>query len=160
MCAGQGVQGKPPVALAVSRAIGDRDFKNPLRLVEAIPTLWMKSIEPGDFFCVGCDGIWDVIGDTSAMEILYEHLVKEEKVRHLLSTTEGVKAATSSLVKTAFGGGSQDNITAIVVAVGPPPAALQAEEEKAKQEAEEREKEKVDSEPPAEAEAAESDSPA
>ena len=46
-------------ALAVSRALGDAEFKRPHALVSACPEITETRLQPGDeFLLIACDGLW------------------------------------------------------------------------------------------------------
>jgi serine/threonine protein phosphatase PrpC len=85
--------------LAVSRAIGDEGMHP---FVSSEP--FVNSIElNGDaqFLILACDGVWDVISDQEAVEL----------VRKCTSVTK----AAQTLVQTAFDKNSTDNISVIVI---------------------------------------------
>ncbi|KAK2947955.1 putative Protein phosphatase 2C [Blattamonas nauphoetae] len=84
--------------LAVARALGDF-FLHPY--VTADPFLTVTNISPGDeFVIVACDGVWDVISDDLACQIV-------------ATDSDPVQAALK-LIDQAFLTGSTDNISVIV----------------------------------------------
>ena len=59
-----------PGGLSLSRALGDRDFK----LVSGVPELMCADLdEQVEFFCVACDGVFDVLSDTKVAEIIIQY---------------------------------------------------------------------------------------
>lgn len=99
--------------LAVSRAFGDLLMKEPQsygcvgatgELVTAVPeihTYELNAVEDR-FLVLACDGVWDVLGDDEAVAVCIEH--------------RSADLAAHALVRRAFEIGSDDNITALVVA--------------------------------------------
>lgn len=99
--------------LAVSRAFGDLLMKEPQRygcagasgeLVSALPEIHTYDINPMEdrFLVLACDGIWDVLGDDDAVAVCVEHRTAD--------------LAAHALIRRAFEIGSDDNLTAVVVA--------------------------------------------
>jgi len=99
--------------LAVSRAFGDLLLKEPQRygchsasgeLVSALPEIHTYDINPMEdrFLVLACDGIWDVLGDDDAVAVCIEH--------------RSADLAAHALTRRAFEIGSDDNITAMVLA--------------------------------------------
>lgn len=103
--------------LAVSRAFGDILMKEPQRygclgakgeppgeLVSAVPELHFYDLNPSEdrFLVLACDGVWDVMGDDDAVAICIEH--------------RSADLAAHALIRRAFEIGSDDNITALVLA--------------------------------------------
>jgi len=99
--------------LAVSRAFGDLLMKEPQRydcvgatgeLVTAVPEIHLYDLHPTDdrFLVVACDGIWDVLGDDDAVAVCIEH--------------RSADLAARALIRRSFEIGSDDNLTALVVA--------------------------------------------
>eukprot|EP00939_MAST-03C_sp_MAST-3C-sp1_P004666 g4666.t1 len=86
--------------LAVSRAVGDRAFKD---YVVADPDVREHARECGrdDFLVLATDGLWDVVSNEKVASI----------VRACASATEAAKVLT----ETAFALGSRDNICSLVV---------------------------------------------
>eukprot|EP01027_Heterolobosea_sp_BB2_P008107 GEZU01012036.1.p1 GENE.GEZU01012036.1~~GEZU01012036.1.p1 ORF type:complete len:427 (+),score=65.07 GEZU01012036.1:254-1534(+) len=86
-------------SLAMTRALGDK-YLYPI--VDAEPEIIKRELSLDDeFLILATDGVWDVIENEEACEI----------VRHAANAEE----AAQSLVSTAFKKGSMDNTTAIVV---------------------------------------------
>ncbi|KAL7722234.1 hypothetical protein QTN25_000983 [Entamoeba marina] len=87
--------------LAVSRAFGDKSQKP---IVSAIPDVREFDVSQEDeFIVIACDGVWDVVGNQTAVDI-----VKKSKT---------MEVGCVSLRDYAYSLGSQDNITAIVVSI-------------------------------------------
>lgn len=99
--------------LAVSRAFGDLLLKEPERygclgvlpggLVTAIPELRVIDLNPSEdrYLILACDGIWDVLGDDDAVAVC--------------SSQAAAESAATALVRRAYGDGSDDNLTALIV---------------------------------------------
>jgi len=95
--------------LAVSRAIGDPEFKPWVISDPDINEVTLDGSE--DFLILACDGLWDhvLLEDTGCL--VYHHLVEASSQ----SPTKIVEECSKKLVECAKEGGSSDNITAIVV---------------------------------------------
>lgn len=102
--------------LAVSRAFGDLLMKEPQRygcvgatgeLVTAVPEIHTYDLHPTEdrFLILACDGIWDVLGDDDAVAVCIEH--------------RSADLAAHALIRRSFEIGSDDNLTAMVVAWQP-----------------------------------------
>merc|ERR1711920_1065288 len=102
--------------LAVSRAFGDLLMKEPQRygcagatgaLVTAVPEIHTYDLNPTEdrFLVLACDGIWDVLGDDDAVSVCIEHKSADQ--------------AAHALIRRSFESGSDDNLTAMVVAWQP-----------------------------------------
>eukprot|EP00406_Dinophysis_acuminata_P032315 CAMPEP_0179358734 /NCGR_PEP_ID=MMETSP0797-20121207/79085_1 /TAXON_ID=47934 /ORGANISM="Dinophysis acuminata, Strain DAEP01" /LENGTH=506 /DNA_ID=CAMNT_0021074009 /DNA_START=78 /DNA_END=1598 /DNA_ORIENTATION=- len=102
--------------LAVSRAFGDLLMKEPQRygcagatgeLVSAMPEIHTYDLHPTEdrFLVLACDGVWDVMGDDDAVAVCIEH--------------RSADLAAHALIRRAFEIGSDDNLTALVVAWQP-----------------------------------------
>jgi len=108
---GQVVFGRVLGSLAVSRALGDMDFKHPYNkaegdFVSGDPYVLKVDLSPNNpFIVIACDGLWD--------KVTYE-----EAVEFVAKAKESGKDPTETsqlLVKHALELGSFDNITTIVV---------------------------------------------
>ncbi|CCE91991.1 type 2C protein phosphatase PTC1 TDEL_0D04070 [Torulaspora delbrueckii] len=85
--------------LAVTRSLGDKFFDG---LVVGNPFTTSVEITPEDeFLILACDGLWDVIDDQEACEI----------IRDIKDPNEAAK----TLVRYALENGTTDNVTAMVV---------------------------------------------
>lgn len=92
--------------LALSRALGDFEL-NPYVICE--PEIVSKKIVNGDqFLILACDGVWDVLSNQEAVDI----------VRNQLTQSDDLTAAADALVQAAYKAGSTDNISALVIAFG------------------------------------------
>lgn len=99
--------------LAVSRAFSDLLMKEPQRygctncsgaLVSAMPEITTCGLNVSEdrFLVLACDGIWDVLSDEEAISVCSEHKTAD--------------LAAHALVRRAFELGSDDNLTAVVLA--------------------------------------------
>lgn len=92
-------------SLAVSRAFGDLDMKQPKPYVTAEPDVLAYTLTPNDsFFIIGSDGLWDAISDQRAVEL----------VQRKAGSDANPKKAAESLMKEAMDEESRDNITVVV----------------------------------------------
>lgn len=103
---GLGTIGKEPIALRVTRALGEREFKAATGRALLTPTPGVEkfALSRKDR-CVAliCDGITDVMSN-------------EEALDELLAQTD-VRAACGALVQEAYKRGSENNLTAICVRI-------------------------------------------
>ena len=99
--------------LAVSRALGDRQYKVPARVVLAEPRVSQVELRPDDrFLALACDGVWDVLSTEEAGAFAATHDQPERG--------EAPTAAASALVQHAIHDrGSTDNVSVIVARVCP-----------------------------------------
>lgn len=88
--------------LAMSRSFGDLRLKEPLTLVISEPEIRVEELTPKDqFLILASDGLWDVLSDQKACDIVRR--------------CENFEEASKRLVETAINLGTMDNTTAIVV---------------------------------------------
>jgi len=93
--------GRVNAVLAVSRALGDSQVDN---LVTAEPYVTVTQLQAEDeFLIIACDGVWDILEDQNAVDLIRN-----------LDDKDAVLAA-EELRNSAFNGGSNDNISAIVI---------------------------------------------
>ena len=91
--------------LSCSRSLGDPELKinagKPI--LSSLPEVSQHLLQPDDLFVVvACDGVWDVLTDQQAVDIV-------------LRNWGDPAAAASTVVRTALSSGSGDNVTAQVV---------------------------------------------
>lgn len=103
--------------LALSRAIGDRYLK---RYVISEPEITcIQRSEDDDCLILGSDGLWDVVSNELACEVARKSLPVLRKKYASRSCATGEDAASAAvaalLVKLAYGRGSKDNISVVVV---------------------------------------------
>ncbi len=96
--------------LAVSRGLGDPDYKMPLsdaNFVSCEPHVTSAPLShtQDDFLVLACDGLWDVLSYQDAVD-----LVGAGRDEGLSPTENGRRLARRALEK-----GSKDNVTAVVV---------------------------------------------
>lgn len=85
--------------LAVSRALGDREFSG---VVIPNPNVYQHQVTKRDIgLILACDGIWDVVSDALAAQIV--------------KIVGNPRAASQALVTEAYRRGSGDNLSAIVL---------------------------------------------
>jgi protein phosphatase 1L len=89
--------------LAVTRAIGDRKLK---KYVSAEPEIRERVLREGDdYLILASDGVWDVLTNQEAVDLVYK--------------INDAKQAAEHLTQVAFQRHSQDNATALVVDLRP-----------------------------------------
>ena len=92
-------------SLAVSRALGDKQLRP---YVISVPEINEFEILPEDqFLILACDGVWDVLTDQEAADI----------VNNSLSNNKDFNLAAQSLVEAAYNAGSTDNISAVIISL-------------------------------------------
>lgn len=131
--------GRPASGLAVSRSFGDPDFKEPLNLITATPDVMREQLEYEDsFFILASDGLWDVMTDKEACDIVYAEIVSctaphggsaeqvdnaegndEDRAAMLLERSTAFSPiladrAAEALVRASLEAGTMDNVTAVV----------------------------------------------
>ncbi|XP_050714608.1 proteoglycan 4-like isoform X3 [Eriocheir sinensis] len=102
--------------LAVSRAIGDREYKPFVSSECDIKSLEIEGDE--DFLILACDGLWDTLSAEAAVNVVYAYLTRND------GDTDGVGRC---LVEAARNTGSDDNITAVVVFLRPVATIMEEE---------------------------------
>lgn len=89
--------------LAVARAFGDFTMKE---YVTAEPFTTTTKIDgASEFLIIACDGVWDVLEDQAAVDVVRQCAASEQKK----------KLAGKALVQASLAAGSTDNVTAMVV---------------------------------------------
>ncbi|GFH26536.1 PPM-type phosphatase domain-containing protein, partial [Haematococcus lacustris] len=113
---------------AVSRGLGDLDFKEPVPLISAQPEVTHVTLRPSvdEFVVYGSDGLWAVLEDQEVVAHVADELQQllgdfrhsgcdvaiQDEVDGDRSTA--ASAAAASLVELAKSRGSRDDITAVV----------------------------------------------
>ncbi len=93
-----------PGGLSVSRTIGDIALKA-TQLIVAEPELTVHQLTLEDSAVIlACDGVWDVMNDSQAADLVRQHLDDPTRAARLLSFE-------------AYRRGSKDNISVVVVAL-------------------------------------------
>ena len=106
--------------LAVSRSLGDREFKlaatsaagMPITadLVSAAPDVRVCRVQQGDELLLACDGLWDVLSPEAAFDFLHAHGSDEQPQRAVAQLVQAADEQYNSL----------DNITACFVQLSAP----------------------------------------
>jgi len=110
-------------SLAVSRALGDYDYKNSpslpatMQLVSPEPDLDIieRSVDD-EFLILACDGIWDVMSNQEVVDYITSRLLVHSDL----------KKVCEELLETCLAKGSRDNMSVIIVTF---PSAPQVNEE-------------------------------
>ncbi|XP_074104396.1 protein phosphatase 1B isoform X1 [Cotesia typhae] len=118
-------------SLAVSRALGDYEYKNvegrgPCeQLVSPEPEIFVRDrdMEHDEFLVLACDGIWDVMTNQDLCDFIYSRLL----------LTDDLEAVTNQVIDTCLHKGSRDNMSIVLVTF---PAAPKPSIEAQKKEAE------------------------
>jgi len=104
--------------VAVSRAIGDGDFKDSElpaenQAITCVPDIKERDISSKDeFVVIACDGVWDVMKNQEVVDYVYKQLYASKEA----ITEERVTTAAQNLVNYAIKDKeSPDNVTAVVV---------------------------------------------
>jgi len=97
--------------LAVSRALGDADFKNTLPVVSNCPEISEMLLQESDEFVVmGCDGLWDVMTSQEAVDF----------VRVRIKQGIALEKISSELVQYSINDRrSMDNVSVIIAKLVP-----------------------------------------
>ena len=161
--------GRPAAGLAVSRSLGDAQFKEPLPLVSSDPDVSVTLLRPGDTMLIlASDGVWDVLSDQDAAEVAVAAALKavaaaageggkeEEEEAGEGNDSKGAAAAAPGKAPSDLNdkGGSAasasdaDAAGATGAKAGPEKAALSEEEAKKKEDEEEKEQNSDDDEDP------------
>jgi len=118
-------------SLAVSRALGDFDYKDvegmgpTEQLVSPEPEFFTKPILPDqdEFLILACDGVWDVMTNEDICEF----------VTARMKVTDNLETVANEVIDTCLYKGSRDNMSIIIIAFPaapkPDPAAILEEEE-------------------------------
>lgn len=118
-------------SLAVSRALGDYEYKNvegrgPCeQLVSPEPEIFVRDRDDSsdEFLVLACDGVWDVISNEDLCQYVHSRLLLTDDLREI----------TSQVIDTCLHMGSRDNMSIVLVvfpgAPTPSQEAIQAEQE-------------------------------
>eukprot|EP00055_Hartaetosiga_balthica_P007506 m.25876 g.25876 ORF g.25876 m.25876 type:complete len:159 (+) comp5807_c1_seq1:805-1281(+) len=111
--------------LAVSRAVGDVEFKVPSPIIGSTPEINSYKLTPEfSFLILACDGVWDVLSDQEAVDIVLKghamaietNGVAHDEERKVLHSPHFTPAdAAGAIIRAAFKKMSMDNISVIVV---------------------------------------------
>uniref|UniRef100_A0A2P2I3V6 Protein phosphatase 1B-like n=2 Tax=Hirondellea gigas TaxID=1518452 RepID=A0A2P2I3V6_9CRUS len=100
-------------SLAVSRALGDYEYKNVEgksqceQLVSPEPELYVeKRTEEDQFLVLACDGIWDVMTSEDVCVFIHSRF----------AITNDLELITNQVIDTCFNKGSRDNMSVVIVA--------------------------------------------
>lgn len=100
---GLGTIATDPVALAVARSFGDREFKTPNKLLTATPDVEVVHLDSSHKgIMLLCDGVLDVMTNDEVAKLMARNLGRP-------------RAACGEVVNEAFNRGSEDNLTSICV---------------------------------------------
>merc|ERR1719478_440158 len=92
--------------LAMTRTFGDLYFKRPILLSVAEPEIQIIPLSDKDLFIVlATDGIFDVLSNQEVVDLAMKHWDDPDE-------------AAKNIVRTAYKGGSEDNLTALVIQFG------------------------------------------
>jgi len=99
------------VMMATSRALGDRAFKTgpheDAPLISPVPEIMTRTLTPNDHFLItACDGVWDVMSDQEACDVVHECLKVN---KHTPADT-----LARGLVEASYNKGSNDNISVAI----------------------------------------------
>ncbi|KAK2664273.1 hypothetical protein Ddye_002847 [Dipteronia dyeriana] len=102
--------------LATSRSIGDQYLK-PYVISEPEVTVVSERKESDEFIVIASDGLWEIVSNELACEVVRSCLNGEQKLKFPENYTSGNRAAeaASLLAEMAIARGGKDNISVIVV---------------------------------------------
>jgi serine/threonine protein phosphatase PrpC len=115
--------------IAVSRAIGDWDFKNPNELITSTPDVKEIMLDRKPVYIIlACDGVWDKLSNEEAAKIVVDTFAKKPELKQdsVLPHFKPIEEegndniaimAARALRDEALKRGSRDNISAIVVKI-------------------------------------------
>eukprot|EP00884_Botryococcus_braunii_P001889 jgi/Botrbrau1/11700/Bobra.0195s0031.1 len=110
--------GRKATLLAMSRALGDADFKEGIGdgTVICAPDVRQVDLGPDDQAVVmASDGVWDMVDDQHAVNIVLSSVQETQKKEGGNLSEEVARKAAAALVRRAMELGSTDNATAIVL---------------------------------------------
>lgn len=99
--------------LAVSRSLGDFDFKDNAGMpmgeqkISCLPDIYdITEVPPGALLILGCDGLWDVVTSEKAASYVRKRLQENPEV--------DLGDVAAALVRACFRKGSRDNVTVLL----------------------------------------------
>jgi protein phosphatase 1L len=96
--------------LGVSRALGDRDLKE---YITAEPEVFSGLVsETSEFLILGTDGLWDVVGNMEATDVVARAMTAASRGGNV---RKGTDSASRELVDLARTRGSRDDISVLIV---------------------------------------------
>jgi len=107
--------------LAMTRALGDHILKMPVlpnHVVSNVPDITSTDLSSQDtFLIVACDGLWDVVSDQQAVELVNECLQELQPAAWQLDSEGRSQAEVLALmlIEEALARGSCDNVSCIVI---------------------------------------------
>lgn len=99
-------------SLAVSRALGDLNFKEIPMVIPAPYIYELKLTEEDEFFVVACDGLWDVMTYNDVVE----YIAARRQIDNISAKDVAAELVHEAIVKR----GSSDNVSVVVVYLKPP----------------------------------------
>jgi serine/threonine protein phosphatase PrpC len=97
--------------MSVSRSFGDLDAKPH---VSHIPDIFDYDINKTKFVIMGCDGLWDVISNQEAIDLVLSDLESKNDSKKNINNKSDNNIAIK-LANLAYDKGSHDNITVIII---------------------------------------------
>jgi serine/threonine protein phosphatase PrpC len=114
--------------LAVSRSLGDFDFKDnagvPMgeQKISCLPDIYdISEVPPGALLILGCDGLWDVMTSEKAASFVRKQLQKNPEV--------DLGDVAAALVRACFRKGGRDNVTVLLAELADGSAWADAQDE-------------------------------
>jgi protein phosphatase 2C family protein 2/3 len=97
--------------MSVSRAFGDLDAKPH---VSHIPDIFDYDINKTKFIIMGCDGLWDALGNQEAIDLVLSDIENNDDYKKNINNKTDNNIAIK-LANLAYDKGSYDNISVIVI---------------------------------------------
>ena len=97
--------------MSVSRAFGDLDAKPH---VSHIPDIFDYDINKTKFIIMGCDGLWDALGNQEAIDLVLSDIENNDEYKKNINNKTDNNIAIK-LANLAYDKGSYDNISVIVI---------------------------------------------
>ena len=111
--------------MAVSRALGDHEYKNPElepknQIISPVPDVNVFDRDKEDMFIVlASDGVWDVMSNEEVMDFVYRKIEDYEKIKSNKDICEVLKNICIDLVNNCLKLKPRDNVSAIIVYFNP-----------------------------------------